>query len=190
MGLTWNGIAGIIATIGLFGLGIIFNHFKFRGLGKQLGDLAKNLKNTNTKLGVVCNRTESFVISTTHSFPDLRAEILFAGTYQVTAQNYEANYPVSLNEKGNDVAVKLDARATVKKLLPKVIDKMPEQPLLMQVQQTCFDYAFNELIDDVDEGQRRRIDRHIYEEGGESKNTLMVYGIMLRDAIFKKLGLE
>jgi len=155
------------------------------------GELIKEVDQLNRALGIIYDRTKTFVVAVAHKFPALKGDNLFTASYpEISKPTFVANSPVNLNDRGKEVADKLEARATTRKLLSKVMKRIPENPLLMDVQGICFDYALKELMGDVDEDLRRKMDRHIYEEGGDPTNTLMVFGIMLRNAAMKKLGLD
>ena len=87
------------------------------------------------------------------------------------------------------VAKDIGAYDVIDDLLPNVMELFPKAPSILDVQETCLNYPLEQLRADVDDAVRYKIDQRIFNEGGESKNTFMVFGILLRDAAFKKLGI-
>ena len=104
--------------------------------------------------------------------------------------NYAGNSPISLTDNGRKTAKDIGAHDTVSDLLPEVMKLLPKDPSMMDVQEACFNYALKRLRANVDNAVRHKIDQRVYHEKGNYKNTLMVYGILLRDAAFKKLGID
>ena len=145
----------------------------------------KALWRLDRKMGTVYDRTKTFANAVTSEFPGLRWSNEFRGSYQ--EMTYSANSPVSLTGIGKKLAKKLDAQDTVITMLPKVMKLLPKEPSVMDVQKVCFNYALTGLLNDVDKDLRHKIDLHVYQDMGDYNNTLMVYGILFRDAVFKNL---
>ena len=137
-------------------------------------------------VGVDHDRTKTFADSVTSQFPRFRCATGFLGSRQ--EMTYSANSPVALTGKGKRLAKKLNAKDTVMTMLPNVMKLLPKDPSLMDVQKVCFKYALAGLLKDADRDLRHRIDRQVYLDMGNYDNTLMVYGILFRDAVFESPG--
>ena len=101
-----------------------------------------------------------------------------------------SNSPLGLSRRGVKVGEKLNAAKTAQDLLPKLLKMIAKNPSKQEVQAICMNFAVTKLLNNVDEDVRQNILREIYNDGGNLENTLMVYGIVFRDAVFKKLGME
>ena len=101
-----------------------------------------------------------------------------------------SNSPLRLSRRGVGVGKRLDAAKTAQNEMPGLLKRISNDPTNLEVQTICMDYALKELLSNVDEDARRKIHREIYDDGGRPENTLMVYGIIFRDAVFKELGIK
>ena len=144
-------------------------------------------------VGVAYSRRKTFADAVTSQFPrfrwatgflDSRQEMTYSANSPV-ALTYSANSPVALTGIGKRLGKKLNAKDTVMTMLPNVMKLLPKDPSLMDVQKVCFNYALTGLLKDADRDLRHRIDRHVYLDMGNYDNTLMVYGILFRDAVFE-----
>ena len=104
--------------------------------------------------------------------------------------NFAQLGPIGLTDRGKKIASRLGARETVKQMTPTLLKIVPKDATVLDIQRVCFDYALHELLDDVDTDLKRLIHREIYDDGGDDENTLMVYGIMLRDAAIERLTIK
>ena len=134
-------------------------------------------------VGVDHDRTKTFADAVASQFPRFRCATGFLDSRQ--EKTYSANSPVALTGKGNRLAKKLNAKDTVMTMLPNVMKLLPKDPSLMDVQKVCFNYALTGLLKDADRDLRHKIDRQVYLDMGNYDNTLMVYGILFRDAVFE-----
>ena len=142
-------------------------------------------------MGIFYDRTKTFVNAVSGKFTSLAKSNHFDGAYQeLGVLTFTARSPIALTGSGRKLAKQLEVQDTVDKMLPKVQKLLPKNPSMMDIQRVCFDYAFDGLMKDADTDLRHKIDRRAYYDKGNYRNTLMVYGILFRDALFKKLGLE
>ena len=102
--------------------------------------------------------------------------------------NVISNSPLGLSKRVIRVGKRLDAEKTAQDELPELLRRISKNPTNLEVQTVCMDYALTELLKKVDEDVRRKIHQEIYEDGGDAKNTMMVYGIIFRDAVLQEIN--
>ena len=94
--------------------------------------------------------------------------------------------PIRLNDLGSEISERVAAKSIIDKVLSDVPVKSGMNEY--QIQQTCFKYANLELMKNVSEAEKDRMEKMAYEKGLDVGSVLYVLGIELRDAVFKKFG--
>ena len=175
----------IIAIALFFSIPLLGQYFISSKVNEKLN---KKVNDLDDKLGIIYDKTKTFANAVSQEFPALNNSNHFKDAYQEL--NYIGKSPVALTDKGKKVADNLNVQDTVEEVIPTILKLLPNDPTVLDVQNVCFAYALDDLLKNADRKLKQKIDREIYQDGGNSKNTLMVYGIMFRDAIFIKLSLE
>ncbi len=93
-----------------------------------------------------------------------------------------------LTEHGLKIAKNIRASDTVGKYIDRVRPKIPNDANKLKIQQVCFDYAFSELMNIMEQDKRSTVAKAIYKGSGNYQEILIIYGILFRDSIFKTKG--
>ena len=154
--------------------------------------LGKRLTGLDNRVAKFFGMTKTLANAVSHEDSKVHVFNEFNGMDYLDLQgpNYARSSPLGLTKRGRKIARKLDARDTVERAIPTILKLVPNDATVLEIQNTCFDYAQNDLLDNVGHDEKQKIHRAIYENGGGIDNTLMVYGIMLRDAVFKSRDIK
>lgn len=98
------------------------------------------------------------------------------------------NSPATLNEKGLELAEKMGAREIVAKYIDRIL--LSEDADELEIQQTCFNFAFNLLLTVANAEEKKIIRAEIYEQQGNEPDVLFVFGVLFRDAILARRNLK
>ena len=147
------------------------------------------LRNLTRAIDNVYSRTTTFLVLVADKLK-LKTDYYSIFPSGFLPSNLTSNSPLGLSRRGVKVGEKLNAARTAQDLLPKLLKMIAKNPSKQEVQAICMNFAVTKLLNNVDEDVRQNILREIYNDGGNLENTLMVYGIVFRDAVFKKLGME
>ena len=180
-------IGSAIIVAGNYWVANRFNNKTIDKFDKDIGELKKSFSKLDKLLEAIYGKVKTFTNDASTSFPFLKESDQFTQGYSDLAKTYDGNSPIALTDYGKKLAGELGVQDTVETMLPKVLKRLPKDPSMMDVQKVCFDYALNDLLNDSDNDLRHKIERQVYEDKGIYRNTLMVYGIVFRDAVFKKI---
>ena len=97
-----------------------------------------------------------------------------------------SNSPCTLNKKGAELALQLDAYALVDKYYKTI--PIPEDATKFHIQNACFLFAHAELQQRVNAEEREKIEEAIYEEDGNANNVIFVYSVLFRDKHLQEHG--
>ena len=176
-------------AIAVSGIGAIVAIFGIPRLEQRIGLLGSAVKGLSSNIASIYGKMQNFVKIASDQFRAFEESDEF-DEHHDDVRKPAGNSPIALTDRGRKTANDIGIHDTVSDLLPKVMKLLPKDPSLMDVQEVCFDYALKQLRADVDNAVKHKIDQRVYHENGNYKNTLMVYGILLRDAAFKKLALD
>ena len=110
----------------------------------------------------------------------------------IGGQQYtEASSPMSLNNRGKELSKEMDAARIASKYKEKLVDKAKDEnggPY--QIQESCFDYAANEILQDLEEKDKQTF-RHLtdiaYNEGVQVEILMRIVGLVLRDQVLQAI---
>lgn len=136
------------------------------------------------------NSLEKRIESTDGFFSKLKDLVLqMAGRVYPAPINFSAYSPMTLTVRGQDISNELEAPRLVEEYLSNAEDGLPDNANELTIQKHCFKFAKKALLDTVDAKQRARIEKSIYDEGQGDDNILVIFGILFRDAVFRKRGI-
>ena len=98
--------------------------------------------------------------------------------------------PVSLTEKGLEIANKINSEQLATKYVTRIRDEIQDMNAY-QIQEHCFRFARNDLLDILeqeDKGSFDKISDLASEQGIQIDNILSVIGVNLRDETLKLVG--
>ena len=95
-----------------------------------------------------------------------------------------------LSHLGLKFADELHAKTLVGKYIGRVEATVPAGATKLQVQNLCFKFANTELSDILEAPDREAIEEVIYTHGGSASDIWIIFGVLFRDAIFTKRGIE
>ncbi len=102
--------------------------------------------------------------------------------------------PIRLTDLGSEIAEEIKVREWVSECAERVHDRI-ESKSAYDIQELCFQYAKQELTEDLKNGMIPSINSEYiktsaYNHGLELKQVLEVFGVMLRDEMLNRLGIE
>lgn len=103
-----------------------------------------------------------------------------------TVPTLEKNSPCRLNKRGLQVATELDAHSLVDKHYSEIA--IPDGASELEIQKQCFAFAHTILLQIVNADEKAKIEKAIYEDGGNVDSTLYVYGVLFRDKFLEQFG--
>lgn len=94
--------------------------------------------------------------------------------------------PIALNETGHAISEEINAAEIAERLVRNV--PVTDDMDAYQIQTTCFDYARQQLFEELEDGELKLLRQVAFERGHEVKSYGTIFGIMLRDRWLAKLG--
>ena len=98
----------------------------------------------------------------------------------------ETQSPATINTKGKAIADELKVYQLVEKYHNRVL--VPEDANEYHIQNLCFTFVLTTMFQVITQEEREVIEKKIYEDSGNTDNTLYVYAILFRDFYLKKNG--
>ena len=186
---------------GIFWLGSLFGKVKeaVKGLEKRLESVDSNLQNTinsvKSDLNEQINRVESNLLSTIANHTE--KILTWAPSRMPTDQFYPtgahprsvvSNSPLTLSVKGVEGAKKLDAESVAERLAKSI--SLPPAVSEFRIQEACHRSIFSTWRSLFNDEEIRKIEEHVYQDGGNLADTLIIYAIVTRNYILKERGFD
>ena len=102
----------------------------------------------------------------------------------------ESLSPLALNERGQQIAKKIDAESLANHYMAQLQDQVDTMNAY-QIQELCFAFARDRLLKDLEANDADNFDRVTscaYQEGIDPAEIMRVIGILMRDILLKNAG--
>ena len=138
-------------------------------------------------IGTWIGRMEYFRGSVEDALKDIRTDIgkifdLFLDSGVASSKN-----PINLNDLGKTVSDELDAPQWAEQKAATLVETLRDKPPY-EIQEYCFQFAANG--DNYDPAMIPKMQMNAYNHGLIEEHVRKVFGIVLRDAVLAKLGLQ
>ena len=103
--------------------------------------------------------------------------------------NAQSNSPLTLTPHGEASASRMGASDIVKKCRKHIL--VPENANKFIIQERCLNFALNGVfMNTIEDNERDIIQNEVFERAEGMEETLIIFGILFRDAIFKERKLS
>ena len=183
-------IGGILRFIYIY----IQDHLKMKDLepvrknAKSISETPEEIKSIGNRVGTLETKVSFFESNILTALGNITREIK-----ALSGQKFmKAESPISLNSKGIELSEKMDAYRIANKYKEKLLNKAKkENRNPYQIQQSCFDFATNKILEDLEEKDKKTFD-HLtniaYNEGVRVEALMQIIGLVLRDQVLKALS--
>ncbi len=102
---------------------------------------------------------------------------------------YKNKSPVSLSEYGESLSKKIDVKSVTDRYREQLTKRAKKRKMnAYQIQQSCFDFAQNQIAKDLEENSKEQYDQLAsvaFNEGIQIGDLMRVLGLILRDQVLK-----
>ena len=183
-------VVAISVAGGIFWLGNSLGKVKeaVKGLEKRLDSVDSNLQNT---INIVKDELLSSIASNTEKIFNLALSRVPTDQFYpvgVHPRSVVSNSPLTLSVKGVEGAKKLDAETVAERLAKSI--SLPPDVSELRIQEACHHSIFSTWRSLFNDEEIRRIEEHVYHDGGNLADTLIIYAIVTRNYILKERGFD
>ena len=190
--LTLSIIVQLLTVAGIIGGGgIWFLKRNEDSINKAVSSLERQISSVKSDLNEQINRVESNLLSNianhTEKIFNLALRMPTDQTYPTGASHYgtvRQNSPLTLSVKGVEGAKKLDAESVAERLAKSI--SLPPEVSEFRIQEACHRSIFSTWRSLFNDEEIRRIEEHVYQDGGNLADTLIIYVIVTRNYILKE----
>jgi len=187
-GATILELAKYASIIGLFVAVVVIVWKSARWTGKvdaRFDNIEKDLDKVDSKIGVLNEKVDGLPLK----IKDIISGIGILSSRVSSKSEYAVSEsPLTLTEKGVKLAKKLKVQQTIDTFIDKVDISKDASPFI--IQNACNNFVVTRMMNLISSEERRAIEDEAYEDGGNLGDVLVVYSIMLRNAIFEARGIE
>ena len=106
----------------------------------------------------------------------------------VSSESASSKSLLTLTVKGVEGAKKLDAESVAERLAKSI--SLPPEVSEFRIQETCHRSIFSTWRSLFNDEEIRKIEEHVYQDGGNLADTLIIYAIVTRNYILKERGFD
>ena len=193
--LTLSIIVQLLTVAGIIGGGgIWFLKKNEDSINKAVSSLERQINNVKSDLNEQINRVESNLLSNianhTEKIFNLALRMPTDQFYPVGVhpRSVVSNSPLTLSVKGVEGAKKLDAENVAERLAKSI--SLPPDVSEFRIQETCHRSIFSTWRGLFNDEEIRKIEEHVYQDGGNLADTLIIYVIVTRNYILNERGFD
>ena len=106
----------------------------------------------------------------------------------VSSETASSNSPLTLSVKGAKWAKALNAESVAERLAKSI--SLPPDVSEFRIQEACHRSIFSTWRGLFNDEEIRKIEEHVYQDGGNLADTLIIYAIVTRNHILKERGFD
>ena len=106
----------------------------------------------------------------------------------VSSETASSNSPLTLSVKGAKWAKALKAESVAERLAKSI--SLPPDVSEFRIQEACHRSIFSTWRGLFNDEEIRKIEEHVYQDGGNLADTLIIYAIVTRNHILKERGFD
>ena len=149
-------------------------HYKFKRIATGLGDLNKGQDEIKASL----NNTEGRI--------DRLFEFLLSRKDDKSIT--EANSPIQLTDYGNEISKNIHGKEIAKQYVEHV--ELDENANGYEIQQSCLNYCSNNLLLDMDNEERRKLEEYSFSSGLPMLSLMRIIGFEMRDILLEERNIS
>ncbi len=191
----------IVAYIGV----TFFVRTKMKHIDDKFSDITKSFEKVNLRFDKLEDKFETVSSNINGAINALSGEFReFKGfssglrhaasqsetiTHQLSEPSTKATSPLTLTEKGDNIALSINADALADKYFTKV--NVPDDAHKLVVQDTCTNFVLvGPFMQIINNEERIKLWDTVYDEGGNTNDVLFVIAVKLKDRIFRERNIE
>ena len=106
----------------------------------------------------------------------------------VSSESASSKSPLTLTVKGVEGAKALNAESVAERLAKSI--SLPPEVSEFRIQEACHRSIFSTWRSLFNDEEIRKIEEHVYQDGGNLADTLIIYAIVTRNYILKERGFD